>query len=477
MPITASRFSDAAGNLVANAKASFAPINEQGQPISFRVGGDAEGQVISSPIEVDITTPGYLAVTLPDVNLTEPQNVIFALTITDAETGDVLLGPAGYWLQPSTDVDPPSAAKPLGGAGYGWCAVDGNGNGSGNLDLFTPNYKNIPVVANGTGGNTTGVGAPGQQGPPGQPGASATIGIQSTVTLPAGSQATVVNNGTASAAELAFGIPQGQPGIQGVPGEQGEPGAAATIGIAGTTTLDAGSQATVSNQGTSSAAQLLFGIPKGDQGDPGVKGDPGTQGIPGVAATVTFRNVTTGVPGQPGSFTNVGTDTAAVIDVVLPVVDWGIGEVVTLPAGSQATASFAPGSSALEKVLNLGLPTGSGSGGTTTPPSGGGSTGTLTLTDSNGTTYYVFANGAQIAETKLQNQANAASPVASVLLIDYDDSGNATGSYTLVTSVNAQVVYTATSTGTGAIASFTIPDPINGGTRTVVSKHNVGVYA
>ncbi|WP_315774853.1 MULTISPECIES: hypothetical protein [unclassified Bradyrhizobium] len=67
-----------------------------------------------------------------------------------------------------------------------------------------------------------GKGDPGSQGPQGAPGTAATITISSTTTLPAGSNATVTNLGTSSAASLALGIPQGAQGAQGVQGLQGQ---------------------------------------------------------------------------------------------------------------------------------------------------------------------------------------------------------------------------------------------------------------
>jgi hypothetical protein len=56
---------------------------------------------------------------------------------------------------------------------------------------------------------------------------SGTVAIHSTTTLAAGSPATVVNVGTASAGSLDFGIPQGIQGIQGVTGNTGNTGPAA----------------------------------------------------------------------------------------------------------------------------------------------------------------------------------------------------------------------------------------------------------
>jgi hypothetical protein len=61
----------------------------------------------------------------------------------------------------------------------------------------------------------------GAQGPAGQ---AATINVNSTTTLAAGSDATVVNIGSISAALLDFGIPRGEKGEQGDPGPPGPPG-------------------------------------------------------------------------------------------------------------------------------------------------------------------------------------------------------------------------------------------------------------
>jgi len=68
--------------------------------------------------------------------------------------------------------------------------------------------------------------------------------------------------------------PQGPQGPQGIPGVSiaGPPGAAATVAVGTTTTLAAGSQATVTNTGTTSAAVLNFGIPQGTAGSGGSGG-------------------------------------------------------------------------------------------------------------------------------------------------------------------------------------------------------------
>jgi hypothetical protein len=124
-------------------------------------------------------------------------------------------------------------------------------------------------------------------GPQGPPGTAATVAVGTTTTLAPGSPATVANSGTASAAVLDFGIPEGQQGIQGIQGIQGPqgiqgvPGNAATIAVGTTSTLAPGSPATVANSGTSSAAIFDFGIPEGVQG---LTGDTGVE-IAAVAPT------------------------------------------------------------------------------------------------------------------------------------------------------------------------------------------------
>lgn len=83
--------------------------------------------------------------------------------------------------------------------------------------------------------------------------------------------------------------PQGDPGEPGPQGEPGAPGAAATITVGTTTTGEAGTEASVTNSGTTSAAVLNFTIPKGAKGD---KGDKGETGDTGPAGTTTFAGLT-----------------------------------------------------------------------------------------------------------------------------------------------------------------------------------------
>lgn len=97
-------------------------------------------------------------------------------------------------------------------------------------------------------------------GPPGPPGPQGPIGPQG----PQGPQGTPGETG-----------PAGPQGTQGEPGEDGVDGQNATITIGQTSTLAPGSQATVVNVGTATNAVLDFGVPEGLKGDQGEQGEPG----------------------------------------------------------------------------------------------------------------------------------------------------------------------------------------------------------
>jgi hypothetical protein len=168
------------------------------------------------------------------------------------------------------------------------------------------------------------VAAAGPRGVQGEQGDAATVAVGSVATGAPGSDATVTNSGTSGAAVLDFAIPRGDVGQQGIQGEQGiqgVPGNAATV-TAGTTATGApGSSAAVTNSGTSSAAVLDFTIPEGVAGQQGIQGVPGQQGEPGApgdAATIAVGTTTTGAAGSSASVTNSGSSSAAVFDFTIP---------------------------------------------------------------------------------------------------------------------------------------------------------------
>lgn len=183
----------------------------------------------------------------------------------------------------------------------------------------------------------------GPQGEKGDPGETATITAGQAYSVPTTSSPSVINTGTSTNAVFDFYIPkgetgatgaqgpQGEQGIQGPEGPkgdtgsegpqgprglqgpkgdagpqgiqgpvgpqgpQGERGISATITVGSTTTLPSGSDATVTNVGSSSAARFNFGIPKGDKGDTGDTGPAGRDGaiqyIAGTGIEITDGNV------------------------------------------------------------------------------------------------------------------------------------------------------------------------------------------
>ena len=103
-----------------------------------------------------------------------------------------------------------------------------------------------------------------------------------------------------------------------------------TITVGTTTTGEPGTQASVTNSGTTTNAILNFVIPRGETGPQGPtgatgatgatgpQGPAGTNGIDGAAATITVGATTTGDPGTQASVTNVGTPTDAILNFIIP---------------------------------------------------------------------------------------------------------------------------------------------------------------
>lgn len=205
----------------------------------------------------------------------------------------------------------------------------------------------------------------GPKGEKGDPGTAATITVGSTSTGAPGTNASVTNSGTSSAAVLNFTIPRGDKGDKGDTGATGSPGAAATISVGTTTTGQPGTNASVTNVGTSSAAVLNFTIPKGAKGDTGATGATGS---PGAAATVSVGTTTTGQPGTNASVTNSGTQSAAVLNFTIPKGAKGdngnpgsaatiaVGTVTTLQPNQSAYVTNVGTSSAA--VFDIGIPKG-----------------------------------------------------------------------------------------------------------------------
>ena len=110
----------------------------------------------------------------------------------------------------------------------------------------------------------------------------------------------------------------GAQGIQGVKGDKGDTGAQGLKGDKGDT-----------------GAQGIQGV-KGDKGD---KGDTGATGAPGGAATIRIGNVYTGAPGTNASVSNSGTSTNAVLNFTIPRGNPGADGGVTVDAELSNTST------------------------------------------------------------------------------------------------------------------------------------------
>ena len=132
---------------------------------------------------------------------------------------------------------------------------------------FKPCNRNCYYVVSITGPT-------GPTGPAGS-GTGATVTVGTTTTGLPGTDASVVNSGTAQDVILDFSIPQGPTGpqgLQGIPGEIGPTGPAGvdtTVTVGTTTTGDPGTDAFVVNSGTADNLILDFTIPAGPTGPTG----------------------------------------------------------------------------------------------------------------------------------------------------------------------------------------------------------------
>lgn len=228
---------------------------------------------------------------------------LIALKGAKGDTGDT--GPQG--IQGEQGEAGPQGAPGQPGVTF-TPSVSGAGELSWTNDGGLPNPASVNVM-----GPQGPQGAQGPEGPQGQPGPQGPVGPQG---------------------------PEGPAGPAGADGAPGADGAAATVEVGTVNTLPAGSQATVVNAGTANAARFNFGIPQGVQGEPGKDGKDGAQGVPGTAATVTVGTVTTGLPGSEAQVVNVGTANAAKLNFTIPRGDTGPqGAFATVDAELSATST------------------------------------------------------------------------------------------------------------------------------------------
>ena len=176
----------------------------------------------------------------------------------------------------------------------------------------------IPRGVTGPAGPQGGTGATGAAGPAGATGATGAAG-------PAGATGATGATGAAgpagpTGATGATGA-IGATGATGATGNTGPEGPAGPTGATGATGA-AGATGDTGAEGPAGATGATGDIgptgATGDMGPEGPAGPTGETGPTGAAATITIGSVTTGDPGTEASVTNSGTSEDAVFDFVIP---------------------------------------------------------------------------------------------------------------------------------------------------------------
>ncbi len=125
--VAASNLQDSNGALISSATITFAPVNAFGQPIAYRVNGNGQASIRTMKAPV---VNGAFTLRLADTSLTSPQNVCFAATLIDNQSGENLLGPGYGCVQPA--------------ANNSWCASQVC-----DFDDYLPSLATLPIYNSG----------------------------------------------------------------------------------------------------------------------------------------------------------------------------------------------------------------------------------------------------------------------------------------------------------------------------------------
>jgi len=274
------------------------------------------------------------------VGTSTPYNVYLWDTVSSAwiNVGEIAgpIGPAGADGADGTAATIAVGTVTTGAAGSS-AAVANSGTTSAAVFDFT-----IPQGNKGDKGDT---GETGPQGPAGADGTSFTVlGLYATLSdlqtaHPTGSAGNAYAVGTAesntiynwdidTSAWVNIGNLQGPAGVAGT---------AATITVGTVTTGAAGSDATVTNSGTTSAAVFNFSIPQGIQGIQGIQGETGATGESGI-----YPELTTGTELQPNTKYDFGEVTSLTLTLATPTSSESNEYLFCFKSGTTATTLSLP---------------------------------------------------------------------------------------------------------------------------------------
>lgn len=213
-----------------------------------------------------------------------------------------------------------------------------------------PDYTDTPDVPRDLGILGTDIAAyiaehPGPQGPSGN------IAIGTVSTVSASTPASVVNVGTSSSAILNLTLPRGIDGILGGPG----PSNVLSVGTA--TSGAAGTQPVVTITGTSPSQTINFVIPQGSIGQTGSDGPEGPKGD--AAATIAVQSTTTGSAGTNAIVTNSGTSSNVLLNFTIPRGANGANgiEGIQGPPGADGAAGTNASIDPVSTTIGLNIPT------------------------------------------------------------------------------------------------------------------------
>lgn len=136
--------------------------------------------------------------------------------------------------------------------------------------------------------------------------------VDSVTVVAPGQPASVIFSVIGTVLHVSLALPQGYDGAPGQPGAQGPP--FANVVIDSITTLDPGTNATVSVYFDGTLVHLSFGLPRGAQGEQGIQGAPGevtNAAMSGAIATAVAgtSNNTNGIPTLDTSFVDPDSET------------------------------------------------------------------------------------------------------------------------------------------------------------------------